>query len=100
MTATASVTNLSRHAVQLILDQPAFFTKQAGWQRTTATFANYTEDGSRQVAEVRRAYPATLTLLPGQTVDKLHPAITKCSQVPLLVANRVLAVKIVEEKKA
>lgn len=93
MATTATVTNLSRQMVQLILDHPAFFTKQAGWQRTTATFANYTEEGARQVEEVRRTYPATLSILPGQSVSDLHPAIVNCSQVPALIAARILQVK-------
>ena len=95
---TATITNISRQLVTVILDHAAFRNKESGFQRGIATFANYTEDGTRQVESVRRAYPPSLTLQPGESVSDLHPAVTKCSQVPALIAGRIVKVQFNEEK--
>lgn len=88
----ATLKNKSRQPVVLVLDHPAFATKASGWNRTTAKFGATMEDGNRVVSEVRRAYPGTITLMPGESVPDLHPAIRSCSQVPGLVKAGVLEV--------
>ena len=88
----ATLKNKSRQPVVLVLDHPAFADPANGWKRTTAKFGVTQEDGSRVVSEVRRAYPGTITLMPGESVTDLHPAIQSCSQVPHLVKTGVLTV--------
>lgn len=82
---TATLKNKSRQPVVVVLDHPAFANKASGWNRTTAKFGATMEDGSRVVSEVRRAYPGTITLMPGESVEGLHPAIRFCSQMPGLM---------------
>lgn len=94
---SVTVTNTSRQPVNVVLDHPAFFTKEAGWQRTTASFRSSDEDGNITTQEVRRAFPASLTLMPGESVSELHAAFAKCTQVPALIARKVLSVKIIKE---
>jgi hypothetical protein len=95
----ATVRNISKQTVTIILDHAVFATKAAGWQRTSVQFGQYTEGGARVVADVRRSYPGSLTILPGQSVSDLHPAISKCSQVSELVGRKVLVVSNDEERK-
>jgi hypothetical protein len=94
----ATLKNISKQPVTVILDHPAFLNTKSGWQRSTAKFANGAT-GDRDVVEVRRSYPGTLTLQPGESARELHPAIINCSQVMNLVASKVLSVTTTEEKK-
>ena len=89
----STLKNESRQAVVIVLDHPAFQTKAHGWQRTSAAFASQAEDGARSVAEVRRSYPGTLTLQPGEEAAGLPDAIEHCSQVPGLKKSRVLSIR-------
>lgn len=91
---TATLKNNSKQAVVLVLDHPAFANKESGWQRSAAHFASTTEEGQRVVAEVRRSYAGSLTILPGESITGLHEAISSCAQVPQLVASKVLTVTI------
>ena len=95
---SATVKNVSKHPVVLVLDHPAFANKDSGWRRGVAKFANTSELGGRTVTEVRRSYPGVITLMPGESVGELHPAIQKCSQVPALVARKVLAISHQDDK--
>lgn len=100
MAVTATVTNISRQMVQIILDHPAFADRRHGWQRTTVDIGFADDNGQRRIETQRRAYPGTVTILPGQSLEGMHPAVKSCSQVPGLVANRVVTIKMVEEKTA
>ena len=96
----STLKNESRQAVVIMLDHPAFSTRASGWQRATAKFASSEENGARTVAEVRRTYPGSLTLQPGEEVSGLHDAIVRCSQVAGLVATKVLTVRVEPRAKA
>jgi len=89
----STLKNESRQAVVLILDHPAFLTKAHGWRRTTEKFASQNAAGVQSVVEKRRSYPGSLTLQPGEQVTDLDDAIAECSQVPALVAARVLSIR-------
>lgn len=93
----ATLKNISNGPVTLILDHAAFLNSKDGWRRSTAKFANMGEDGGRSTREVRRSYPGTLTIQPGAEVTDLHPAIAKCSQVPNLIAGKVLSLTLTDE---
>lgn len=87
----ATLKNVSRQPVTIILDHAAFKNRDSGWSRGTVKLAKTDDQGSRVVSEVRRAYPGQITLMPGQSETDLHPAIQHCLQVPALIARRVLA---------
>lgn len=89
----STLKNESRQAVVVLLDHPAFLNRASGWHRSTAKFASTDENGTRLVEEVRRSYPGSLTLQPGEEVSGLHDAITGCSQVEGLIASKVLSVR-------
>lgn len=91
---TATLKNNSKQAVVLVLDHPAFATKESGWKRTAARFGTTTDEGARVVSEVRRSYAGSLTILPGEAIDGLHEAIASCAQVPALVASKVLTLTV------
>lgn len=88
----ATIKNVSKQPVTLILDHPAFLNRESGWTRSTAKFASTTDEGARVVNEVRRSYPGTVTILPGQSLEEVHPAIQNCVQVPALLARKVLTI--------
>lgn len=88
----AIIKNESRQPVVLILDHPAFANKADGWVRSTAHFAAQSEDGRRSVKEVRRAYPGSLTLLPGESSAPMHEAVVRCAQFPGLLSKKVVSV--------
>ena len=94
----ATLKNISKQPVTVILDHPAFLNEDNGWARGSAQFGRTMPDGSRELAEVRRSIPGTITLLPGQSKDGLHAAIQKCRQVRNLINAKVLSVKITEDK--
>jgi hypothetical protein len=96
----ATLKNVSKQPVTVILDQPALLTPELGWQRTTAKFGTTDDAGQRHVSEVRRSLPGTLMLMPGEAVADLPNAIAKCSQVPNLVASRVLELTYQQPEKA
>jgi len=89
----STLKNDSRQAVVLILDHPAFHTKAHGWRRTTESFASQNANGVQSIVEKRRSYPGSLTLQPGEKVEGLDDAIAECSQVPGLIATRVLSIR-------
>jgi hypothetical protein len=93
----ATLKNISNTPVTVILDHAAFLNTKSGWRRSTATFANMADDGSRAAREVRRSYPGSLTIQPGQEISDLHPAIARCAQVPNLVARKILSVTVLDE---
>lgn len=95
-----TVTNVSRQSVTVTLDQPAFFTPQSGWKRSTVSFGMTMEGGSREVREVRKAIPTTLMIGPGQRVEGLHDSFPRCSQVPALVRAKVLVISQAAEQEA
>lgn len=97
---SATLKNKSRHTVVIVLDHQAFANKESGWNRTTASFATQTAEGNRVVQEVRRAYPGSLTILPGEVVKDLHDAIVNCSQVPELISRGVLQVTHSDDEKS
>jgi hypothetical protein len=92
----ATIKNESKQPVVLILDHQAFANKASGWKRTTAHFGSSNADGTRTVKEVRRSYPGTLTIQPGESVKDLHAAIVHCAQMPSLLARKVLSVTYAE----
>lgn len=94
----ATLKNISKMPVTVILDHPAFLNPDNGWQRSTAEFARTLADGTREKAEVRRSIPGSLMLLPGESKEDLHPAIEKCRQVSNLIKAKVLTVTITEDK--
>lgn len=96
---TATVKNLSKQLVTVILDHGAFANADSGWRRGTASFANG-PTGGRVVSEVRRSFPGVLTIAAGETVKGLHPAVRNCLQVQNLVAQRILSVVLEEGKSA
>lgn len=91
----STVRNESRHAVVILLDHPAF-----GRKRACATLASRGQDGSNVVAEVRRSYPESIMLQPGSEATDLDDAIAQCSQVPALVAAKVVSVRKQDNKTA
>lgn len=96
----ATVKNISRQPVTVILDHPAFANTRSGWRRTSMAFASTSAEGGLTTQEVRRALPGSLTILPGQSVSDLHPAIIKCKQVPQLIQDKVLSVELTERSGA
>lgn len=95
----ATLKNISKQPVTVILDHPAFLNSDSGWTRGVAKFAQSQADGSRQIVEQRRSLPGTLFLSPGQTSPELHSAIAKCSQVQRLIDTGVVALETVKENK-
>lgn len=95
----ATLKNKSRQPVVLVLDHPVFANKASGMQRTATKFGSTEADGTRVVSEVRRTYPGTITILPGESVKDLHSAISLCSQVPSLVKSGHLQVTEQEEPR-
>jgi hypothetical protein len=96
---SATLKNKDRQPLVVMLDHPAFATKAHGWRRTTAKFARHTDEGGRITTEVRRAYPGTLTLQPGESIEGLHEAIQHCSQIPALRAKRLVEITIQEDSR-
>lgn len=96
----ATLKNVSKQPVTVILDHPAFHKPDSGWSRGTAKFARTLADGSRELVEERRSTPGTITLMPGQTSEPLHDAIANVRQVQNLKSAGVLALETVVEKKA
>lgn len=95
----ATLKNKSRQPVVVVLDHPVFATKANGMVRTSAKFGSTEADGTKNVTELRRTYPGSITILPGESVPDLHSAIALCSQVPGLVKSGVLQVIEQEEPR-
>lgn len=93
----ATLKNISNAPVTVILDHAAFLNTKDGWRRSTAKFANMSEEGARTTREVRRSYPGALTIRPGEEVADLHPAIAKCAQVPGLIKSKILSLTLQDD---
>lgn len=96
---SVTLKNVSKQPVTIILDHPAFASREHGWQRKAIALGTSGDDGGVQVRETRRTLTGTLRVAPGESVIDLHPAIAKCSQSAALIANRVITLTEQPEEK-
>ena len=84
MSDSVTLISKSRRKHDIALDHEVFRTREHGYQIRKVSFSG---------GDVRRAAVGVLTLLPGQRVEGLHPAIGTLPQVQRLIAQREVALE-------
>lgn len=90
----ATLENLTKRPIVIVLDHPAFRTPDYGWRRLPMILSQESATGVRQQRIVAKSAPGTLTLPAGGKAGGLHAAIEHVPAVRSLVARghvRVLA---------
>ena len=93
--------NTSCRTHVIVLDHEVFRSKKYGFTVVNQTAHDEARSGVRTTRMVRRALPGSITLLPAQRIEGLHPAIEKVPQVAALLRAQPpqLAIERIETAK-